>query len=108
MRFTFVTTRPFHSISRLWFGFTASSRISRFGREPSNSTGGTLTHEVTNFTSARIPKLLEVGAGSAFGLAAAKRNDDGALERTSSVNTFPGVVRAKAVSRRTCPALYPR
>ena len=61
MRFTFVATRQFHTISRLWFGFTASSRIPRFDREPSNSIGGTFTHEVTNFTSARIPKLLEVG-----------------------------------------------
>ena len=61
MRFTFVTTRQFHTISRLWFGFTASSRIQRFDREPSNSTGGTFTHEVTNFTSARSPKW-SVGA----------------------------------------------
>ena len=52
MRFTFVTTRQFLSASRLWFGFAASSRTPRFGREPSNSTGGTFTHEVTNFTGA--------------------------------------------------------
>ena len=58
MRFTFVATRQFLTISRLWFSFTASSRIPRFDREPSNSTGGTFTHEVTNFTSARTPKLL--------------------------------------------------
>ncbi len=58
MRFTFVTTRQFLSASRWWFGFTASSRIPRFGREPSHSTGGTFTHEATHFTSARIPKLL--------------------------------------------------
>ena len=52
MRFTFVTTQQFLSASRLWFGLTASSRTPRFGREPSNSTGGTLTHEVTTFTGA--------------------------------------------------------
>ncbi len=40
------------SASRLWFGLTASSRTLHFGREPSNSTGGTFTHEATNFTGA--------------------------------------------------------
>ena len=66
MRFTFVTTRQFHTISRLWFGFAASPRIPRFDREPFNSTGGTFTHEVTNFTSARIPMLLEKVADAAL------------------------------------------
>jgi hypothetical protein len=40
------------SASRLWFGLAASSRTLHFGREPSNSTGGTFTHEATNFTGA--------------------------------------------------------
>ena len=66
MRFTFVTTRQFHTISRLWFGFAASPRIPRFDREPFNSTGGTFTHEGTNFTSARIPMLLEKVADAAL------------------------------------------
>jgi len=61
MRLTFVATRQFYTASRFWFSLTASSRTPRFDREPSNSTGGTLTHEVTNFTSARIRKL-SVGA----------------------------------------------
>ena len=57
-RLTFVATRQFQTISRWWFGFTASSRIPRFDREPANSTGGTFTHEVTHFTNARIPRWL--------------------------------------------------
>jgi hypothetical protein len=58
MRFTFVATRPFLSLSRLRFGLTASSRTERFGREPSNSTGGTSTHEDSSFTGARpIPEV---------------------------------------------------
>ena len=59
MRFTFVATRPFLSLSRLWFSLTASSRTERFGREPSNSTGGTCTHEDASFTGALPEKAVE-------------------------------------------------
>ena len=38
----------------LCFSLTASSRVHLFGREPSNLTGGTSTHEHTHFTCARL------------------------------------------------------
>ena len=106
MRFTFVTTRQFLSASRLWFGFTASSRIPRFGREPSHSTGGTFPHEVTNFTSARIPKLLvtfwTAAASEArrrFGVSPAERST-----RTSDPRAAQSAVAAALCRRSPYPS----
>ncbi len=64
MRFTFVATGQFSLDPAFRFGLTASSLTQSFGREQSNSTGGTSTRVATGFTGAlawtafvRVPSL---------------------------------------------------
>jgi hypothetical protein len=53
MRFTFIAACRFSLCPACRFGLTASSRAQPFGRESSNSTGGTSTRVEASFTGAR-------------------------------------------------------
>ena len=86
MRFIFIAACLFNLRRAYARGFTASTADEIFGREQSNSTGGTRPRVATSFTGAHDPKL-SAGGGRRGSCAAGPRGA-GAVT--------PGAVRCSA------------